>query len=494
MKKSRILRLLCIALFITKSVQISAQDWNLIWSDEFDGAISSDWVYDIGDGSDQGIPGWGNNELQYYRSENATVENGILVITAKNESFGGKNYTSARLKTQGFQSFRYGKIEARIAVPAFTGSWPAFWALGTSITELGWPRCGEIDIMEQSNESNTIHGTIHWSYFTGQGDNQWLYYTDTTAPSDVKEFHTYTVEWDPEYIRWFIDGVQYNEALIRNGINGTSEFQNDFYLLLNLAIGGQFTGSTTPQVPTNEQDAQMKVDWVRVYQKDPAFTVPVTRKYEVEDFVFTAQGVSLVDSTDPQEDASNGNWNPPLVAKTTTGNWLAYQYIDFPYTGTYTFRYRVATNQESVINTEINGGPSNGGQLLGAVTIPNTGGTSNWQTITSELQVEQGLHDLGLAITQGNIDINWFEIEMDENSLSSPNFKEGIVHLYPNPAQDKLVMQDVLRNNTYQIYNLVGQKVQEGTIDTKFLDINDLNQGVYLLKIDGFAASKFLKI
>src|SRR6478609_5855240 len=145
--------LMTLTLCITNS---QAQNWEQVWSDEFNGSISSDWVFETGAG------GWGNNELQYYRRENATVENGSLVISARRENYGGAQYTSARMKTQGKKSWKYGRMEARIAMPSFQGIWPAFWMLGDKISSTGWPACGEIDIMEHINTGGNTHATIHW--------------------------------------------------------------------------------------------------------------------------------------------------------------------------------------------------------------------------------------------------------------------------------------------------------------------------------------------
>ena len=241
-------------LFVLIAGLVDAQNWQLVWSDEFTNVIGPNWVFETGTGNS----GWGNNELQYYRQENATIENGALVITAKKENFGGAEYTSARLKTQGLKSWTYGKIEARISLPSFQGSWPAFWMLGENITSVSWPACGEIDIMEHINTSNEIHGTIHW-----QDHNfQYAHYGIGTS-INMSGYHTYSVEWDDKFIKWFIDGVQFHIVNIENGVNGTSEFHNDFFILLNMAIGGNWPGFS---VDATAFPAKMYVDYVRVYQ------------------------------------------------------------------------------------------------------------------------------------------------------------------------------------------------------------------------------------
>jgi beta-glucanase (GH16 family) len=221
------LKTITLYLFILITSAISAQSWELVWSDEFTTSIDSNWTFETGRGSN----GWGNNELQYYRQENATIENGKLVITAKKESFGDASYTSARLKTQGLKSWTYGKIEASISLPSFNGSWPAFWMLGENITSVSWPACGEIDIMEHINTSDEVHGTIHWQDHNLQYAN---YGTGISINSN--EYHTYAVEWNNKFIKWLIDGVQYHIVNIENEVNGTSEFHNNFFILLNMAI------------------------------------------------------------------------------------------------------------------------------------------------------------------------------------------------------------------------------------------------------------------
>ncbi len=230
------------------------QNWNLIWQDEFDNTSinSAKWTYDIGGG------GWGNNELQYYtnRPENAKIVDGNLLIIARKESYGGREYTSARLKTQGLFSFTYGKIEARIKLPMGKGIWPAFWMLGTNISTIGWPKCGEIDIMEHINNEDKIHATMHWDV------NGHAYYGGSTI-CDVTKFHIYSVEWDSKAIKWFLDGNKFWEGNILNNINGTEEFHLPFFIILNMAVGGNWPGN--PDGTTLFPDT-MYVDYVRVYQ------------------------------------------------------------------------------------------------------------------------------------------------------------------------------------------------------------------------------------
>jgi beta-glucanase (GH16 family) len=235
-------------------IQVHAQNWTLVWSDEFSGASidAASWKFETGGG------GWGNNELEYYtnRPENAAISNGNLLLIARKEAFSGSTYTSARMKTQGLKYWTYGKIEARIKLPATQGVWPAFWTLGESISTDGWPKCGEIDILEHINKAPVINGTIHWD------NNGHVQYGGDTV-CDVLKYHIYGIEWDSKAIKWTLDGKKYKEANIANSINSTSEFHKPFFLLLNMAVGGSWPGN--PDGTSIFPDT-MFVDYVRVYQ------------------------------------------------------------------------------------------------------------------------------------------------------------------------------------------------------------------------------------
>ena len=232
----------------------------LVWSDEFNGSTisSANWGFDLGNS------GFGNNELQNYtsRSENARIVNGMLVIEARRENLGGSAYTSARLKTQGKQSFGINTwVEARINAPEGQGIWPAFWMLGNSISTVGWPSCGEIDIMEiQGQNPFRNFGTIHWADVNGNHAS--FGGTFNSSSSLTAGFHTYAMSRTGTSIKWYIDRVQYAEANISGGINSTSEFQGPFFILLNVAVGGNFVGSPDGSTVFPQQ---MQVDWVRVW-------------------------------------------------------------------------------------------------------------------------------------------------------------------------------------------------------------------------------------
>ncbi len=232
----------------------------LIWSDEFDYTglpTSSKWNMETGGN------GWGNNELQYYtnRETNAKVENGFLTITAQKEDYGGRAYTSARITTQNKFDVKYGKIEARIKLPYGKGIWPAFWMLGANFSSVGWPGCGEIDIMEMvggENGDNTVYSTLHWLGSSGHAD----YGDSYTLPSGIfaDDFHVFSVIWDSQSIRGFVDDIEYFVIDITPG--ELSEFHNNFFIILNCAVGGNWPGSPDP---TTVFPQEMVIDYVRVY-------------------------------------------------------------------------------------------------------------------------------------------------------------------------------------------------------------------------------------
>jgi hypothetical protein len=232
----------------------------LVWSDEFSGSAinTANWGFDLGNG------GFGNNELQNYtnRSQNARIENGMLVIEARRENLGGSAYTSARMKTQGKQSFGINTwVEARINAPEGQGIWPAFWMLGNSISTIGWPSCGEIDIMEiQGQNPFRNFGTIHWADVNGNHASFGGIFNSSSSLS--AGFHTYAVSRTGSSIKWYVDRIQYGEANISGGVNSTSEFQGQFFILLNVAVGGNFVGSPDGSTVFPQQ---MQVDWVRVW-------------------------------------------------------------------------------------------------------------------------------------------------------------------------------------------------------------------------------------
>ena len=260
------------------AVSQSLPGWTLLWADEFtqtNGTApdSSKWGYDTGGG------GWGNNELQFYtnRTENSRIESGQLVIEARAENFGGRNYTSARLLTKGKWSWTYGRIEARIKVPKGQGIWPAFWMLGANIDSVSWPNCGEIDIMENiGREPSTLYGTVHGPGYSGGGGISGNTVLAGAALGD--DFHVYGIEWEQNRIRWFLDGQLYFTVTPSSLPAGSSwVFNQPQFLIFNVAVGGNWPGSPNG---TTIFPQRMTVDYVRVYT--PAPVAPTTTSVTVD--------------------------------------------------------------------------------------------------------------------------------------------------------------------------------------------------------------------
>lgn len=236
----------------------------LIWSDEFNGSAldETNWTYEIGDGCPN-LCGWGNAELQYYRRENTTVANGYLTIQAKSESFQGRAYTSSRIKTENKFSFKYGRVDIRARLPKDQGLWPALWMLGSNIREVSWPACGEIDIMELvggPNSDNKVHSTIHWDNNGTKADYGLSYTLDEGIFND--KFHVFSMIWDANQIKCFVDD---QEPFFTVDITpaALSEFQNNFFFIFNVAVGGRWPGSPDG---TTSFPQEMVVDYVRVFQ------------------------------------------------------------------------------------------------------------------------------------------------------------------------------------------------------------------------------------
>src|SRR5436309_709621 len=254
------------------AVPRSNSNWTLTWSDEFSSADGSapdpgKWTYDLGGN------GWGNQELETYTSHprNVKIQRGNLVITAQQEKFTGadgneRDYTSARLKTQNLFAQTFGRFEARIKVPQGQGIWPAFWMLGNNIASDGWPKCGEIDIMENiGREPSVNHGSLH-------GPSSVAPTSDLTSTTSLPagqnyadDFHIYAVEWEPGVVRFYVDS--YNYATFTQSqwpAGGQWVFDHSFFIVLNVAIGGRWPGS--PDANT-QFPQQMLLDYVRVYSK-----------------------------------------------------------------------------------------------------------------------------------------------------------------------------------------------------------------------------------
>lgn len=243
--------------------KLEERNWQETWSDNFDGSAgqlpdATKWAFDLGTGDG----GWGNSELQTYTNnpENVSLDgSGNLVITAINN---GGSYTSGRIKTQGLFTQKYGRFEARIITPYGPGLWPAFWMLGENIETVGWPQCGEIDIMElRGQEPNIIHGTIHGPGYSGSNPITKSYGL-ANGRFDT-DFHIFAVEWDEDKIDFFVDEYLY-QRIEQKDVPGDWVYNQPFHILLNVAVGGNYVGFPTAQTPFPQK---MIIDYVKVYQE-----------------------------------------------------------------------------------------------------------------------------------------------------------------------------------------------------------------------------------
>lgn len=239
---------------------------SLVWSDEFNGTSLNEknWNYEIGTGCPNNC-GWGNQELEYYKQENTSVKDGLLLIEAKAENYAGRAYTSSRLTTQDKVNVKYGRVDIRAALPKGQGVWPALWMLGKNINAVSWPKCGEIDIMEMIGGSGTgpgndakMYGTAHWD------ENKYVSYGGNTKLSSGifnDEFHVFSLIWDTKKITWYLDDKKFHE--IDTTPAGLNEFQEEFFFIFNVAVGGNWGGN--PDYTTKLPQV-MAVDYIRVFK------------------------------------------------------------------------------------------------------------------------------------------------------------------------------------------------------------------------------------
>ena len=457
---TRFLQTAALALACTAGAH--AQTYQQVWADEFNGTAvnASNWTYDLGGG------GWGNNEKQYYQAANATVANGELVITARKQSVGGLPYTSARLKTQGLKKFTFGRIEARIKAPLGQGLWPAFWMLGSNISTVGWPYCGEIDVLEQVNADSRCYGTVHWD------SNGHAQYGGNIATA-ANVYHVYSIEWTPTYIRWFVDGAKYHEINITNGTGGTEEFQKPFFLLLNLAVAGDWPGQT---VDESRLPATLNVDYVRVYQlvnTPPAYSV--TLQAEAAN---VNHGMVVETCTD-----TGGGQNMGYI---DAGDYLVWNNINFPTTGTYNIEYRVA----SAVGGGTHSSDLNAGSIpLCNTGVPGTGGWQNWTTVSKSVNINAGTYNFGVFAQTGGYNINWVRITKTsarpgaDLASSGPDARPAEFNLYPNPVLDRLTLSAApeFLGGEVSILSLDGRVVWRGTHHGEPVDVSALRSGLYTL-------------
>jgi beta-glucanase (GH16 family) len=313
--------------------------WSLVWSDEFNGTglDAAKWTPDIGNGCPD-LCGWGNNELQYYRAENVSVSGGNLVLTALAESYGGYSFTSGKVHTRDKYSVLYGRIEMRAKIPTGGGMWPAFWMMPQDAVYGEWAASGEIDIMEAANSTTSIGGTIHyggsWPNNTSSGGSY-----SSGGINFADDFHIYAVEWEPDTIRWYVDHVLYHTETSDTWYtdaapgNPRAPFDEDFYIILNAAVGGNYTGCTDPGCISATFPQYYLIDYVRVYEDIPndaptvAITSPVTGSTLPEGDILIEATASDTDGTVAMVEFYNG-----------------FEYLGEDTTAPYTFLWTLVTN------------------------------------------------------------------------------------------------------------------------------------------------------
>lgn len=313
----------------------TSDPWSLVWNDEFDDNVvdPAKWTYDLGDGTVVGNPGWGNNELEYYTNDakNVKEQDGKLIITARKEAMGGKPYTSTRIKTNGLYSKMYGKFEIRAKAPTGKGLWPAIWMLPENYVYGNWAASGELDIMEGwGSRPNVVAGTIH--YGSQWPDNVYSG-KEYVLPggSTIEEFHTYSIEWEPGEIRWYVDGVLfstkndwYSKSSGQPAINAyPAPFNQKFHLLMNLAVGGNFDGNPTEETVF---PSSMEIDYVRIYElTGREYRQPVPVELEKEPYLEGAKppladGNFIYNSGFTQQVEGD-----PGMAIPNTAHWILYK-------------------------------------------------------------------------------------------------------------------------------------------------------------------------
>lgn len=267
MRKHTFLLILGLALAVAGAY---AQNWTLVWADEFEGEDldTEKWSYMTGTGAEFGLTDWGNNELQYYREENVTVSNGLLHITAKQESFGGKGYTSGRIRTLDKGDWTYCRVKFLAKMPKGQGLWAAVWMLPTDLDYGGWASSGELDIMEYlGHETNIVHGTLHFGGEWPNNQSKGTYF-ETDGWGFDRDFHEFVMEWVEGEIRWYVDGELYQTQGAGDWLTPAAPFpapfDKRFHLLINLAVGGNWPGNPDG---TTEFPQEMTLEYIRVYEE-----------------------------------------------------------------------------------------------------------------------------------------------------------------------------------------------------------------------------------
>jgi beta-glucanase (GH16 family) len=372
-------------------------DWTLVWSDEFTGpdgsaVDASKWRF--------GGQTYMDSEVTYYSNTtaNSYLQNNMCVIKAMKQINGGYNYSSAKINTMGKFNFTYGKVEMSAKLPYGDPSiFPDFWLVGSNMVTAGWPACGEIDIMVNFNVPGTIQGTLF-----GPGYSDGAIYATYTLPGGAlfrDGFHLFTVEWEPNVIRWYCDGVLYQTRTPADLGSNPWVFDHDFYINIEMLVGGSWLGTPGPNAVFPQY---YTIDYVRVYQRQGGYSTPtptptvtpVALKIEAENY----SAMSGVQTETCSEGGRNVGW-------IDTGDWMDYN-VNIPRGGIYQLDYRIASpNATGKVDLKV------GAATLATTAIPNTGGWQAWKTVSSQtVSLYSGLQTIRLSASGGGWNINWFSL------------------------------------------------------------------------------------
>lgn len=502
MEKLYKLNLITLFIFLLCSNSLTAQKCgyekgNLLWSDEFDYTGLPDpnkWGYD------EGGNGWGNNEAQYYtsnRTENARVENGQLVIEARKESYGGNNYTSARLVTRGKGDWLYGRIEVNAQIPVQQGTWPAIWMLPTDWEYGGWPQSGEIDIMENFTAWNIdrfgVDANVHtdaYNHLAGTNKGGGIHnLSDITS-----NFHTYAVDWYPDHMDFSVDG-NYYFTFDNEGTWQTWPYDKRFHLILNIAIGGSGGG----WIDDNLFNHQMLVDYVRVYELVDAQSIQqpfngtaqiLPGRLEAENYDVGCNGDAYSDFTIANQGGDYRNDGVDIETTSDIGGgynvgwqrddeWMEYT-VDVLTSGDYLIDARVASAVGGDFHVEIDGN-----DVTGLINVANTGDWQNWITVTSNVfHMTSGQHLVRIFIDNQEFNLNYLDFDIITD-LDEKNEVHDLM-IYPNPVSSLFHLNGNI--NQWELFDILGTLVLEGNGNTG--NLIDVNAGVYFLH----AENKIIKI
>ncbi|MCX6182497.1 MAG: family 16 glycosylhydrolase [Bacteroidetes bacterium] len=501
--------LFLLASFIPAISYSQSCNGNLVWSDEFDSTALnlSKWAYQTGDGCPS-LCGWGNSEMESYTnsSNNTYIVNGVLNIKAIKQTIGSSSFSSAKLITKGLYSRMYGRFEARMRMPAGAGLWPAFWMLNNTSN---WPTSGEIDIMEyRGDQTNITQGTLHYGskYPNNQHDGGSYNYSKGLD----QDFHIYAVEWTADDIKWYFDGVLFKtETKSPNSLNPASNsstvwpWNNNFYILLNLAVGGWFTGVTDANNVVLTK-ANFEIDYVRVYDLDNSSiaqvayngtSYPIPGKIECENYdikcggayydvdgsnnggQYRTDGVDIENCTD-----AGGGYN---VGYSDVNEWMEYT-VSIAKAANYDVDLRLASGGNSSSSVSLN---VDGTNVTGNVAVSNTGGWQTWKNYTvKNIPLTAGAHVVRWVFGGANVNANYMNWKESSN---------GIADVYPmikvEDFSNRILFHDINSNNLL-IYDIAGSLVNTHiSVIGNSLQINkeDLPAGIYLYKINN-QAGKFL--